>query len=130
METFNFPYHGMPAMTADDNSSSIELKGGFKFSAQPSEPILRIFTLTFPVLGYEFEVNGDVDSDGSVNPQHNVISLWEFYKTHGTWKTFIYPHPVFGNVTVKFDAPFTIPKVTGNQGKVSNLEIRLREHPA
>ena len=130
METFNFPFHGTPAMTTDDNSTSITLKGGFKFSAEPSEPILRIFTLTFPVMGYEFLPNGDPDALGTLNTEHNVLSLWEFYKKHGTWKTFTYPHPAFGDVTVKFDTPFTIPQVTGNQGKVSSIEVKLREHPA
>jgi len=130
MQTFNFPFHGNPAMTVDDNSSSIELKSGFRFSAEPSEPMLRLFTLTFPVLGYEFLPDETADSAGTVNPEHNVIALWEFYKAHGTWKTFIYPHPFFGNVTVKFDTPFTIPQVQGNLGKVTNIEVKFREHPA
>jgi len=124
METFNFPFHGNPSM------SRIELKGGFRFSNEPSEPILRLFSLTFPAMVYKSLPNGDPDALGTIDANNNIMALWEFYKTHGTWKSFIYPHPVFGNVIVRFDTPFTIPQVTGNRGLVSNVEVKFREHPS
>lgn len=130
METFNFPFHGVPAMTGEDNATSIILTGGFKFGAEPSEPMMRIFTLNFPVLGYEFLPNGTPDELGTVNPQHNAIALWEFYRTHGTWKSFIYPHAIFGNVSVKFDRPVELPQIEGNLGKVKNIQVVLREYNA
>lgn len=129
METFDFPYHGNPAKTPQDGSPSIELRGGFRFSAKPVDPIIRVFDLEFPVMGYFTLPNGDPDTEGTINPQWNVAALERFYERHGTWKSFIYPHPFWGNITVRFDRPFTTPKVTGNRGMVNNIQISFREHP-
>lgn len=129
METFNFPYHGNPSRTPEDSSSSITLGSGFKFSNTPANPIIRTYELTFPVLGYFTLPNGDPDLEGTVNPEWNVAGLERFYERHETYKTFIYPHPFWGDRTVKFDAPFSVPEVTGNQGRVLNLTLKFREHP-
>lgn len=130
METFNFPYHGNPEMTPEENNSSIILKDGFRFDPEPSEPIIRVFSLNFPVMAYRVLPDGAPDVQGTLVPEFNIMSLWQFYVRHGTWKTFTYPHPVFGNVTVKFNAPFTLPAVEGNLGMVKNTQVTLREHPA
>jgi len=130
MKTFNFPFHGNPAMTTEDPAPSIKLKGGFKFSSQPTEPIIRMFTLNIPVMSYDMLPSGQPDLEGTIDPRNNVIALWNFYVEHGTWKTFIYPHPFFGDITVKFDVPISIPEVQGNMGKVPTIEVKLLEHPA
>jgi len=130
MAVFNFPHHGNPAFSFEEVSSGIILKGGFKFIEEPANPYVRIFTLEFPVLGYFALPDGNVDLDGTLFPEWNVLALYNFYLEHGTWKSFTYPHPVFGDIAVKFDRPLEAPKVTGNQGKVLNLSVVLREYTA
>lgn len=129
MERFNFPFHGNPSKTPEDRSINIELRGGFRFTTKPIDPIIRVFTLTFPAMGYYTLPDGTPDTQGTIEPQHNIAALERFYERHGTWKTFIYPHPFWGDTNVRFNAPFTTPVVTGNQGKVLNIEVVLREHP-
>lgn len=129
METFDFPYHGNPGNTPEDASPSVELRGGFRFSSVPHDPIIRTYELTFPVMGYFLLPSGEPDTEGTVHPQWNIAALTRFYERHGTYKTFIYPHPFWGDRTVRFDRPFTTPQVTGNKGKVTNITVSLREHP-
>lgn len=129
LETFNFPYHGVPGGTPEDSSSSIQLGHGFKFSNKPAHPILRVYELTFPVMKYFLLPDGSPDTEGTINPLYNIAALERFYERHETYKTFIYPHPFWGNKNVRFDTPFTVPQVIGNHGAVSNLTVRLREHP-
>lgn len=129
MQTFNFPYHAPPSGTPDDGSKRVTLKGGFIFSTQPIGPIIRVYKLNFPTMSYFLLPDGSVDLEGTINPTLNVMALEKFYNEHGTWKPFIYPHPVKGNLKVVFDKPFTTPTVTGNKGSVKNIELSFREHP-
>lgn len=129
MEVFNFPYHAPPEGTPEEGSKRVTLTGGFIFSTKPIGPIIRVYKLNFPILGYFYLPDGSVDLEGVVTPEFNVRALEKFYDAHETWKPFIYPHPVKGDIKVVFEAPFTTPTVSGNTGKVKNLELSLREHP-
>lgn len=126
MERFNFPYHVAEIETAE-NSSVLELKGGFTFASKPAGPFIKTFTLSFSTLKF-FEAPDGTPSV-TEDPKVNMMTLYQFYLTHGLWKTFIYPSPIFGDTEVKFLKPVKIPRVTGNQGATLNVEVVLKEQP-
>lgn len=62
------------------------------------------------------------------NPVINLGTLEQFYNAHKTHKTFIYPHPVYGNVECKFYTPLRIPEgIVGGGGAVKDFQIELIE---
>ncbi len=126
MAIFNFPYH---KFSTDNPESSFRMKlgGSYQFTAPPSAPDQRIFKLRFKALRY-FIVNGVVDA--TVNPEMNLARLEQFYALHKMHLAFVYPHPVYGNVTVSFNKPLMIPEGTeGGQGVYENIEVEFLELP-
>jgi hypothetical protein len=101
---------------------------GYEFSAAPQLPVQRRFTLHFETIQWFFDENGEADA--TIEPQLNALALDEFYREHYTWKSFIYPHPVFGDLVVKFaaDSPFEMPKaIKGGTGATEPFELVLIE---
>lgn len=126
METFNFPYH-VPTHSYP-KGDSFKFGRGYEFSAQPQLPVQKRFTLRFNVMKWEFDNSGVADA--SINPTTNILALIQFYEAHYSYKTFIYPHPVLGNINVKFaaDAPWEVPKgIVGGTGAVESFEMVLVE---
>lgn len=63
-----------------------------------------------------------------INPRINLAALEAFYNAHKMHKTFIYPHPVYGNVGCKFYSPLKIPEGNKNgMGSVKDFTIELIE---
>lgn len=109
METFNFWVSGFED-TYPENSRKVSFGGGYEFASRPKGPPqiqIRVF-----LRGYQWFVNPDGtlntvdDNDG-----RNVYKLMEFYENHELFEKFIYPHPVRGNVVVRFREPLKIPAV-------------------
>lgn len=128
MLTFDFPYH-VPTHVYP-KGDSFKFGKGYEFSAAPQQPIQRRFTLYFNTIQWFF--NASRVADATINPQLNALALDNFYKAHLTHKAFIYPHPIFGNLTVKFasDVPFEMPKgLTGGTGATEEFSVVLVEQP-
>lgn len=126
METFDFPFH-VPTHNYP-KGDSFKFGRGYEFSAAPQEPVQRRFTLHFNALQWFFDEDGQADE--TIEPQMNALALDAFYRRHYTWKAFIYPHPVFGPLKVKFaaDTPFEMPKgVEGGTGVTESFELVLIE---
>jgi hypothetical protein len=126
METFDFPYH--TTRHVYPKGDSFKFGRGYEFSAAPQLPVQRRFVLSFPTIQWFLDAAGTADA--SIEPQINALALDEFYRRHYTWKTFIYPHPVFGEIKVKFaaDAPFEMPKsLPGGTGATDEFELTLVE---
>lgn len=126
LETFSFPYHTQ-ATDYPDSGFRAKLGNSYEFTAPPPAPDQRVFSLSFPLLKY-FVSAGAITL--VTRPEINMAVLEAFYNRHKTYKTFIYPHPVYGNVNVKFSKPLKIPKGTeGADGAIHNIEIELTEQP-
>jgi hypothetical protein len=128
VETFLFPFH-VPTHSYP-KGDGFKFGRGYEFSAAPQEPVQRRFTLNFNAMQWFFNSSGVAIN--STLPTQNIMALDEFYRRHYGHKKFIYPHPQYGNITVKFaaDVPFEMPKgVTGGTGVVEPFSIVLIEQP-
>lgn len=61
------------------------------------------------------------------NYQINMTALEAFYSYHKLYRSFIYPHPVYGNVECKFFSPLKIPEGVGNMGALKDFTLELIE---
>lgn len=126
MSSFDFPYHTYTT-EYPDSSFRAKLGGGYQYSAPPSAPDQRTFKLKFRALKY-FVTNGVIDA--LVNPEINLARLEQFYNLYKMNLTFIYPHPVLGDIPVRFNKPLSIPEGTpGGDGLVENIELEFLEQP-
>jgi hypothetical protein len=129
METFNFPYH-TPSWDYP-KGTAVKFGRGYTFSVKPQGPLQRTFKLNFKG-GMRWFVNLDGTINATTQPTMNMKRLVDFYEAHLTWKTFVYPHPVFGNVLVKFDpdSPFNVPEpLSGGSGQTESFTLQLIEQP-
>lgn len=56
------------------------------------------------------------------------MQLEAFYNAHKLHRSFLYPHPVYGNLEVKFMSPLKIPEgIKGGNGALNDFEIDLIE---
>lgn len=90
------------------------------------EPLITatglIYTNGAPVTRTQGQIS---DTEGF---QTNMATLEAFYNRHKLHKTFIYPHPVYGNVEVQFHSPLKIPEGNiGGNGSVKDFTIELVE---
>ncbi|KGM36127.1 hypothetical protein [Inquilinus limosus] len=128
METFNFPRHKFRTQYPE-SSFRVQFGNSYTFVSKPSAPDQRLFILTFQLVKYY--VNGAGQADASiVGEATNAAALDGFYARHRLYEKFIYPHPVYGNVVVRFQKPLEIPDgIEGGDGAIENLEVQLLEHP-
>jgi hypothetical protein len=128
MDTFNFPYH-VPTHTYP-KGVSFQFGKGYEFGSAPQLPLQRRFKLSFNTMMWYFnQTTGAVDA--SFEPTTNMKLLIDFYEAHIGVK-FIYPHPLYGNLTVRFasDIGWEVPKgMPGGSGAVEPFEIILVEQP-
>lgn len=127
MDRFDFPYHIVTH--AYPKGDSFKFGRGYEFSS-PDGVVQRRFTLYFESIVWYFADDGTLDA--TINPQTNALAFDQFYVAHLTHKAFIYPHPVYGDVTVKFaaDAPFEMPKsIKGGSGATEAFSVVLVEQP-
>jgi hypothetical protein len=128
MDTFNFPAH-LVSTKEPANSFRMSFGGAYVFTAAPDAPDQRVFTLYFTGMQYYQNSDGSIDSttNAAIN---NMAALYTFYKAHKLHITFIYPHPIFGNITVKFKDPLEVPKgIRGGTGVVEDFQMTMEEAP-
>lgn len=127
MDTFDFPYHKV-STTYPESSIRVQFGRSYTFATKPDAPDQRIFTLEFALLKYF--LNDMEEVDATINPTINLAALEAFYQAHRLWDTFTYPHPVYGNLDVKFNKPLEIPAgVEGGDGAVQKISVELIEQP-
>lgn len=144
MQTFDFPYHKFRT-EYPESGNRVQLGGNYIFTAPPNGPDLRRFTLSFETMKYyvvgrdeagiklDFANNryisktlGEIDI--FKNREINMGALEAFYNAHKLHKSFLYPHPVYGNIEVKFMSPLKIPNgIAGGGGALESFEIDLIE---
>ncbi len=127
MAIFTFKNH-TTATDYPDSGFRAKLGNSYQFSAPPPAPDQREFTLKFALL--KWFPNPDGTMDLTKFPEINLALLDAFYNRHRTWATFVYPHPVYGNLPCKFNKPLKIPAgILGGDGAVKDIEINLIEAP-
>jgi hypothetical protein len=128
MDTFGFPYHSVTHIYP--KGDGVRFGRGYIFTTKPQLPFQRIFRLHFNAMQWLF--NGSGVADATINPSLNILALINFYEAHDTSQAFIYAHPVFGNLVVKFspDTPLEVPKaIDGGTGTTEAFELFLVEQP-
>jgi hypothetical protein len=128
MEIFDFPYHRV-STKYPANSTQVGFGGSYIWSAEPDAPPQRSFTLK--IGGFKYYTAGDGSLDVTTNAAiNNLGTLEAFYQEHQLWKTFIYPHPTYGNLNCKFNQPLEIPDGTpGGDGVVPEFDLTMIEQP-
>ena len=127
MEIFIWKYHTQS--TEYPEGFTAKLGNSYTFAAEPSSVDQRLFKLSFPTMFYYMEVDG-VTLNLAKLPSINMGALEAFYKVHRQWKSFIYPHPIYGDVVAKFNKPLVVPQgtVAGN-GSLQGFGLELLEQP-
>lgn len=127
MSTFTWMNH---TFTTEYPESGFRLQFGnsYLYTEGPTAPDQRVFTLSFPLLKYFLNSGGAIDA--TIQPTLNMKALENFYLEHKMWKTFVYPHPVHGNLNVKFNKPLKVPAgIPDGGGAVGAFSLELIEVP-
>jgi hypothetical protein len=128
MEIFEFPLHRVNTKYPA-NSTQVAFGNSYVWSAEPDAPYQRTFVLKMGGFKYYVAEDGSIDVTTNV-AVNNLGALEAFYQQHQLWQTFIYPHPVYGNLNCKFSLPLEIPDGTpGGDGIVPEFDLTLTEQP-
>ena len=127
METFNFPFH---TVETENPQSGFRVQFGqsYVFTAPPTAPDQRTFTLHFPTMKFYTNETGQLDQ--IKNPKINMYTLIKFYHAHKLHQSFKYDHPVHGPLICKFQNPLKEPEgIAGGNGTVKEFTVTLIEIP-
>lgn len=126
MAIFTFQNHTCET-NYPDSGFRAKLGNSYTFTAPPPAPDQREFTLKFALLKWFTNSSG---LDRTTMPEINLALLDDFYNRHKTWATFVYKHPVYGDLPCRFNKPLKIPAgVPGGDGAVKDIQIDLIEAP-
>ena len=127
MEEFEFPYHTIETVNPESGFRG-QFGNSYIFTAEPTAPDQRTFKLGFTGMKYFLNSGGNLDS--TINADRNMKTLIDFYHEHKLHKNFLYNHPVYGMLTVKFNKPLPEPKTIGTGFMVvGEFEVELIEIP-
>lgn len=97
-----------------ESTFKMQLGNSYMATSAPVAPDQRTFTLSFSTMRYFMLPEGGVDV--APNVALNFGALEAFYNEHKLFKSFTYKHPVYGNVTCKFNKALDVPKPKNNGG--------------
>ena len=121
--TFGFPHH-TTVVKYPETSLNLALGNNYTVKVRDHQKPLRTFNVTIPFLRYVQTGLNKISFEE--NCGFNALRLELFYLNKRLSKEFIFNYEG-EDVTVKFNSPLKIPKVTGNMGSLINLELELRE---
>lgn len=127
METFIFKFHTQS--TEYPEGFTAKLGNSYQYAAEPSSVDQRLFKLSFETMFYYTGANG-VTLSALKFPEINMLVLENFYRFHRMWRSFTYPHPIYGNLVARFNKPLMVPAgVKGGQGSLQAFGLELIEQP-
>lgn len=126
VDTYNFPYYILEDKYPD-SSAKISFGGGYEFASKPRAPDQITFMLHYETMVFIESAPGTLNL-GS-NPTLNMGVLRAFYESHRLYEPFIFPHPILGNVTVRFNKPLSYKLRKGGRGSVEPFDIELLLQP-
>lgn len=128
MQTFNWAKHKFETHYPE-SSVRVQFGKSWQFAAKPDAPDQRTFKLSFTGFKYYIDAAGNAEATTSefIN---NMLALELFYQSVRLYESFVYPHPVHGNIVVKFSKPLLVPKgLAGGNGVLEDFTIELIEQP-
>lgn len=107
--------------------ASISGEGTQTFIPDRTGKPVRVFSLDFPLLFLREEA--ELKTSGLYyRPELDFNSLKNFYIRHKSYRPFILPHPVYGDVVVRFAKTLSLPKkIQGGAGVVQGFTLELQE---
>tara|TARA_Y100001933_G_C18722115_1_gene447897 strand:+ start:230 stop:634 length:405 start_codon:yes stop_codon:yes gene_type:complete len=132
LETFDFFYVNWSTVYPNEGTQ-IQYGNSYTFASKPTSPSQRRFKLDMLGIQYFLDENdeilgGDAEIDAPFAYERNAKRLEEFYLAHKQWKSFLFNHPVWGQLEVRFGKPLELPKTVGN-GVLGAFNIELLEQP-
>ena len=107
-------------------AANTSFSDSYSFALSTRVPSVRTFILKIPVLRYYFDSFGAIDI--TYNKDTNMAWVEWMYNVHKLHKPFLFTHPVYGVVKVRFKEALRVPKgVAGGQACVEALELQLVE---
>ena len=126
MATFNFPYHVL-TVEYPESSARVKFGRGYEFASAPRGPDQVTYTLSFEAMFFFEDPPGTYDL--TEQPVINMAVLENFYIVHKLYTPFLYPHPVLGNLTVRFAEPLSYKIAKNGRGRVEPFTIKLITQP-
>lgn len=127
MDTYDFPYFTFETDNPD-TGVRVQLGGGYVFAAEPPAPDQRSFTLHYPSMIYY--VGDDGFPEAVTDPKKNMQTLANFYRDHKLHVPFLWVHPVYGEMVVRFNKPLKEPEGNkGGQGSTKGFDVEFIEVP-
>ncbi|WP_375263921.1 hypothetical protein [Palleronia sp.] len=126
MERFDFPYHSFE-VEYPESSPKITFGGGYEFVSRPKAPDQVTHHLHFVGMSYHIGTQGNASTQK--NLQYNIRVLELFYQRHRLYEKFIYPHPVEGDLIVRFKTPLKFRQVPGGLGVIEPFTVTLITQP-
>lgn len=124
---FNFPWHTVETTLSELNTTGTAGRSYTKAGAVTA-PTVRAFRLIFPTLGCWLNTDSTLDLERE--PKLNFPLMERFYRVHRMAEPFLYNHPSYGLVKVRFQEPITLPRgLPGGNGYLSGVEVKLIEVP-
>ena len=126
METFDFDYHTFTTKYPE-SAPRMKLGGSYTYAVTPDAPDQRIIVLRFGQMRYICNPSTGAP-DYTSEPKINLNRLEKFYRDHRLHRDFIYVHPNYGSLVVKFSKPLETPRVKRG-GWSEEFTIELEEQP-
>ena len=127
METFPAKYFRY-STRYPESGVRMQLGRSYMHTAPPSAPDQRTFVLTLTGMQYFCDGSGGVTT--APEPERNMAVLEEFYNNHKLAFSFLFDHPVHGQLVCKFGRPLEVPEgISGGDGVLEDLKVELLEIP-
>lgn len=104
----------------------IPLGGGFSYGIRTGTGEQRVLTLQFATMRFLRTDAGEVEV--LEDPVNNAGRLLAFYLQNRMHRSFLYPHPVYGPIRVRFNQPLKFPEgAPNNLGYLPSFSVELIE---
>lgn len=130
MDTYDFPYFQLEQKYPDH--ITVQFGGGYEFAPNPTGPDQDEFVLHYDGMWFFQTYNEEeeqLEIDLEVNAQRNMGALDQFYKDHKIHVPFLFVHPIYGEVTVRFSTPLAWKIKKDGRGLVDPFQVRLKLLP-
>ena len=128
MDRFIWNYHNFGTKYIEPFvHASVGLEGTQTYVPYKTIKPVRLFSLEFPMLMLQ-ETDYAKYTGLAYRPELDFRELQKFYLKHKSHKPFIYEHPIYGDLVVRFAKALTLPlKKQGGKGVIEGFTLELQE---
>lgn len=109
-----------------ESGSRLQFARSYTYTVEAEAPDQRTFMLDLE--GMQYFVFADGRLDDVSHPERNMAVLEAFYSRHRLALSFLFNHPVYGELRCKFNRPLEVPPgVKGGNGVLETLNVELIE---